>query len=238
MKTLLFPVILLLTSQIIAQASHYNFDSYTLEIDSLSVKAYSTSNTLFYSKLFSNINDNFVDLDGDGIDELLIIDKSISNNNFFYTAYIYNTIDTIYLVDSISSGRLEPSIAYSEDIGGTVIAAGMPDFDSLITPGSIFSLPLNFWKYEDGALFIANASIYDLFIKQNEELVDEIENYLNSHGEVCKSSVVLKSIIASAYINYLSAGEKTIASQFLKKYYLCSNIDNFKSQLVGMFNNQ
>lgn len=238
MKTILSLVILFLTTPIIAQGSIYKFDSYTLKIDSTSIKAYSIVNSLFYSKLFSNIDTNFIDLDSDGVNELLIIDKKLNRDDIFYTIYIYNTIDTFYLADSIYSGRFEPSPEYSEDIGSTVIAAGMPDFDSLITSDSIFSLPVNFWKYEDGALFIANVSIYDLFMIQNEELLNEIENYLNSEGGDCKSSEKLKSIIASVYINYLSAGEKSVASQFLKEYYLCSGLGKFKSQLIRMFNNQ
>lgn len=238
MKTTLILLILFFTTQINGQVGIYKFDTYFLSIDSNSVNAYSPDSSLFYSKKFSNIESDFVDFDGDEINEFLIVDKKLNNNKLLYTAYVFNTMDTLYLVDSINSGVLEPFQDFSEDIGSIVIVAGMTDFDSLITSDSTFSLPVNFWKYEDGALFIANASIYDLFMKQNEELVDEIENYLNSRGEDCKSSIVLKSIIASAYINYLSAGEKTIASQFFKKYYLCNDIDSFKSQLVGMFNNQ
>lgn len=241
MKTtviLLLLLILFFTTQINGQVGIYKFDTYFLSIDSITVKAYSPDSSLFYIKYFYSIENNFVDLDSDGVNELLIIDKKLNRDNTFFTIYVYNTIDTFYLADSIYSGRFEPYQVFSEDIGSLVIAAGMPDFDSLMTTDTTFSLPLNFWKYEDDALFIANASIYDLFIIQNEELIDRIENYLKTNDENCDSSEKLKTIIASTYVNYLSAGEKSVAAKFLKKYYLCNDLEKFRDRLFRMFSNQ
>ncbi len=37
--------------------------------------------------------------------------------------------------------------------------------------------------------------------------------------------------IAAVYANYINAGEKSVASQFLKNYYLCEDLEQFKQKL-------
>jgi hypothetical protein len=93
------------------------------------------------------------------------------------------------------------------------------------------TLPLNFSRYGDNGITLINNEIYDLFISENEAVVDYLDEYFNSNIKNCNSSQQVNNLIAAGYINYKNAGDISVANQFLLKYYLCSDIIDFKTKI-------
>ena len=238
MKKVLILFFLFLTIPLIAQKSVYDYHSYSLKTDSQSVKALSNDGNLIYQKIFFHPEDYITDLDSDGVNELVVIDYLENNNRKFYTLFIYNTIDTFYLADSIYSGSVKPYEDYSEDINGMVYVTGDTRFDTFNTDSTISFLPVNCWKFEDGAVFLANASVYDVFMNENDLVLQTIDDYYDTDGRTCSTTHKIQGAIASGFINYYNTGEHTVANQFLKKYYLCNDAEYFKMMLLKIFNNQ
>jgi hypothetical protein len=178
---------------------------------------------------FRNPSENYIDLDDDGIDELLIIDNYEEKGKELYSLYLFNLIDTFFLADSISSGITEPYIIYSEEIEDYVIVTGNPFFLEF-TGGDAEFLPVNCYKYETGEVFQINDEIYDVFITENEPLFDFISRYSRT-GKDCEASRNIISAIASAYANYINAGEPTLASHLVTEYYYCDDKDEFIAKL-------
>jgi len=221
---------------IFAQNGVYDYHSYTLKIDGNVIKAFSNNNNLLFQKKFFFPEDYLTDMDSDGVNELVVVDYIEKNNRKFYTLFIYNTIDTLYLADSIYSGSVKPYEEFSEDINGMVYVTGDTRFDTFNTDSTISFLPVNCWKFEDGAVYLANASVYDVFLDENDLVLQTLDDYYDSEGRTCETSRRIQGAIASGFVNYYNAGEHTVANQFLKKYYLCSNIEEFKSRLLKIIN--
>ena len=57
---------------------------------------------------------------------------------------------------------------------------------------------------------------------------------LMRNGFNCSTSQLYKGIVASVYANYLNAGEQSLATQMLKKYYLCDDIELFKQEIIDL----
>lgn len=228
---------------IFSQTNNYNPDSLSIEIKNSELKIRS-ANSIIYEKKFDHPTGFFADLDEDGLNEYLVIDSSSINNFPFFTLYVFNTIDSLYLVDSIKSGSTAPylfNISSDEnnpnEAGKTIIVTGNYLFDQFNLDKENIFLPVNCWLYEGSSLFLINDEVYDFFLNENDSIINFIEEYFSSHPENCSSSENVKSAIASAYANYLNAGEKSIASQFLKKYYLCDDIEQFKIKLNSLIKN-
>ena len=179
--------------------------------------------------MFHNPHDFTVDLDADGVNEYIVIDSSGTTDLPDYFIYIFNTIDEFSLADSIDSGNTEPYDMFSNEEGGEIIVTGNAEFeyfDSDDSDSDIF-LPINCWKYDSGQIYLINSDIYDLFIRENEEIIDYLDSFTDNTEYNCDLSRKNKSAIAAAYANYLNAAEITIASHFIKKYYVCADLNDF-----------
>jgi hypothetical protein len=232
MKKLLLISFILFPCLNFAQNEIYDYGNYFLKMEGSSLKAFRGDSSLFYEKQFSNPEYYAADLDSDDVNEFIIVDYRFLNGEKKYSLFVYSTADTLYLADSVNSGSTEPYQAFSKELNTTLLVTGNPVFDSLNTVDSLSYLPLNFWKFEEGSLYLANASVYDLYINENDNIIDMIEEYYLQNGKSCESTVKIKGAIASGFINYYEAGEKSFASQFLKNYYLCSDIKEFKNFLL------
>ena len=238
MKKIFIILSFLFTIPMFPQNNVYDFHSYKLKIEGNSIKTYSNENNIIFEKKFFHPKDFITDLDSDGVKELVVIDYLEKNRKFFYTLYIYNTIDTFYLADSIYSGIIKPYGVFSEDVNGIVYVTGDTRFESLNQDSTIFILPVNCWKFVDGEVFLANASVYDVFSDENNLILQALDDYYLSDGRTCSTTRRVLAFIASGFINYYNSGEQTVADKFLKKYYLCNNSEEFKSLLLKIFNNQ
>jgi hypothetical protein len=227
----------ILISQIsFAQNESYPFELFTANIEGTRLSVVTLEQNLIFKKDFVHPAGYTSDLDEDGINELLIIDSIPSDSRTNFKLFIFNTLDSFYLVDSINSGGLPPYETASEETAGMIIVSGNPLFD-LFNEGVIeYFVPINCWKYEDAALFLDNNEIYDIFISENEYLIDYIDEFYLENGVVCTTSQKMKAAIASAYVNYINAGEESVASQFLKNYYLCEDFEEFRNQVNVLIN--
>ncbi len=208
--------------------------TFTFIGDSLTVQ--DTSGEQIYSKKFLNPFGYLADLDGDGNNEFLVRDSSITlNDQFIYELYIYNVLDTFYLAGEINSGTTQPYESESGEIEGLIIVTGNTDFVYLNENSEYVSLPLNCWKFEEGEIYSINNEVYDLFTNENNNILSTLENIPSEDKNDCDSTSNVKSLVASAYINYLNAGENALASNLISTYYPCEDASRFREELESIF---
>lgn len=197
----------------------------------LSVSDY--SGNILYEKQFQNPEDALLDFDGDGNDELLIVD-SFSEKQVYYSAYLFNVTDTVYLIDSVYSGVYQPYFIYSEEINQMVLIAGYPELDSLNRVSdldTVFS-PINCFAFEGEKIYSVNEELYELFIAENDALISLIQQKMKRD---CNGSKKMLPAICSVYINYLNASEKSLADKFLNEYYFCKDKQKIQTFLRELF---
>jgi hypothetical protein len=238
MKLFLYLFLLFSVTDLFPQADSTNVDSTTVEFDLFTVQlkdnslqVFSNDRNVIFTQKFENPVFTTADLDSDSIEEYILIDYKFLDQKKDYTIFIYNTVDTFYCVDSIRSGFYEPYVFYSDEVKGNVIIAGIPGFDDLNIGKADVSMPLNIWQYNETGIVLINDQIYNLFLSENDSVIDYLEDYFSSSVKNCNSSEQVNNIIATGYKNYINAGELSIASQFLLKYYLCPDILNFKKSI-------
>ena len=223
-----------LTLQSFAQNNDFSFDLFNANIENNVLTVRNKKNVLIYQKTFSHPCVDTADLDNDGINEFILIDSTANKSKFYYTIFIYNTIDSFYVADSINSGMMRPYRTFSKELKSTMIVTGNPKFDSFNSDTMDVYLPLNCWDYESGKVSDVNGSLYDFFIAENDTLLENMDSYLENEPKDCNTTLQLKAIIASIYVNYLQAGEKILARQFLHKYYFCKDVEIFKQKISSL----
>ena len=226
-KTLLFLFVFVLSVSSGLSQQLFSFDSFTAQIQDSSLVVKDEGGHVVLEMIFNNPHDYAVDLDGDSVDEYIVIDSTGTLTLPDYTMYIFNTIDNFSLMDSIRSGNTEPYDVFSNEEGSEIIVSGNKNFEIFDDGKNDVFLPINCWKYDSGQLYLINDDIYDLFIKENDEISDYLDSFYESDDYNCSIARQVKSAIAAVYANYVNAGEVTIASQFIKKYYTCDDLDTF-----------
>lgn len=224
---LVFLFSLLSSSALLAQ----NHDSVLINLSNSELKVFRPDGKSLYDKKFFNPKDSYTDLDGDSINEYLVVDSTLINKAPFFTIYVYNCADTFYLVDSIQSGGLAPFIENSEEEGSKIIVSGNPDFMQFNNDMNNIFLPTNCWRLKDDNIYLINDDIYDFYISENNDIIDYLDDNISKNSKNCASSTSLKPAVAAVYANYLSAGEKSTANQFLKKYYFCNDALQFQKEM-------
>jgi hypothetical protein len=211
---------------------NFSIGNYSVILFNSKLTVENKDHKLLYERSFSNPEIYSVDLDDDGIDELLVNDAKDEDDKNFYTMYIYSMTDSVALVDSIYSGLNEPYCKMSDETNGYIIISGSPDFDEFCSSQNeeIFS-PVVCWKYEDGELSLVSDSLYEVYMNENETILQYIISKYANNGKTCETSKMLKDAIAAVYANYYHAGEKSNAESFLKNYYLCKDIEEFKNKI-------
>jgi hypothetical protein len=224
-------ILLLAAVNVLGQGKTYTFDLFTVKIENNYLHVYDKSKNKVFEKKFTNPTDFSFDLDEDGVEEYVVIDNSKDKDRDIYSFYVFNTIDSFYVADSIYSGYFEPFTMKSDETGKTIIVTGNSKFDLLNSEDSILFIPINCWEYENGNIIPVNNKVYKPFVDENDTLLDIIDSYFSSSGSDCKSIEKIKGAIASVYANYTNAGDKLLAIQFLKRYYHCTDIVKFKEYL-------
>jgi hypothetical protein len=208
-----------------AQQTTFGFDPFTIKLDQNRMEVFEGSKNISNFS-FRNPSENSVDLDGDSLVEFIIIDEYEENGRQLFVLYIFNTVDTFFLVDSIHSGIVEPFIIYSEEVEDFILITGNSAFVSFLDDEADF-LPVNCYKYETGELLQVNDEVYEVFISENDQLLEFIEEYFVANIKNCANSKNIISAIASAYANYINAGEPTLATQLISNYYYCEDKNSF-----------
>jgi hypothetical protein len=209
----------------------YTFDLFTAQIQNSDLVVKDSSGTTVLEMKFNNPRDYAVDLDGDSVDEYIVIDSTGASNLPSYTIYIFNTIDQFALVDSIDSGITQPYNTFSNEEGSEIIVTGNKEFEEFWDGKSDIFLPINCWKYESGQVYGINNDIYDLYISENDDMISYLDSFYENGEYDCKNIIPLRSAIAAVYANYTNAGEVSLASQFIKKYYPCEDADLFLQKI-------
>jgi hypothetical protein len=238
MNKLLFFILFLFSFNTAFSQRIFTFDLFTAQLQDSLLTVKDNGDKIIFEMTFNNPHDFTVDLDGDGVNEYIVIDSSGTIDLPDYYIYIFNTIDEFSLADSIHSGTTEPYDMFSDEEGGEIIVTGNADFEFFNgdDPDTDIFLPINCWKYESGQVYLVNSDIYDLFIQENEEIIDYLDSFTDSEEYTCDLSRQNQSAIAAAYANYLNAAEVTLASQFIKKYYKCADENEFLRNINQILN--
>lgn len=238
MNKLLFFILFLLSFNTAFSQRTFTFDLFTAQLQDSILTVKDNGDKIIFEMTFNNPHDFTVDLDGDGVNEYIVIDSSGTIDLPDYYIYIFNTIDEFSLADSIHSGTTEPYDMFSDEEGGEIIVTGNADFEFFNgdDPDTDIFLPINCWKYESGQVYLINSDIYDLYIQENEEIIDYLDSFTDSGEYTCDLSRQNQSAIAAAYANYLNAAEVTLASQFIKKYYKCADENEFLRNINQILN--
>ena len=231
MKNFVLFFLLLFTINSFAQQDTLSFDNFYLIFQNNELNVFDNSNEIVYQKKFTNPSQYVSDLNDDSSDEYLVLDSTINDGLPWFTLYIYNTTDKFSYIDSIVSGTTEPYETTSGDLGGTIIVSGNTDFEQFNKGKDNYFIPINCWRYEDSAIFLVNDEVYNVFINENESIINYLDDYFNDNPKNCSGTDTVKAAIAAGYVNYINAGEKSVASQFLKNYYLCEDLPKFKQKL-------
>lgn len=242
MYKLSLPSFLFLISIFLSEAFSQNQDKFETDLFTLTI----TNNYLsvqnndgeeIYTKQFDNPYGYLTDLDTDGNDEFLVKDQTSVDSVTEYSLYVYDLLDSVYLAGVINSGVVDPYETTSDEMEGLIIISGNPAFSYLNENSEFRSLPLNCWKYLEGEIFSINNELYEIYINENKNILLTLESFIAENKKDCSTSLKLKSLIASAYINYLNAGENSIASNFIKTYYFCDDPGSFRRELDDLFLN-
>ena len=243
MNKLIFSFFFLLifnfASEIFSQnKNEFVTDLFTLALNNNSLSVLDKKESQIYSNEFQNPAGYLSDLNMDGNDEFLVKDAVSVDNKARYELYIYNLLDTFFLAGKINSGTTEPYETESGEIEGLIVVSGNPDFTFMNNDSEFLSLPINCWKFEEGKISIVNSEIYDSFITENNNILLTLDSFFVENGNDCNSSSRIKSFIGSAYINYLNAGENSVASNFIETYYSCDDAAQFKQELDNIFSKE
>lgn len=226
---------LILSSALFAQAENYEFDTYTVTVEKNIVLAMDVNGKIFYNRPFENLKEFLADLDGDSISEFCVTTSKTINNNTFYKVYVYNTIDTFQLADSLESLNLEPYSVYDEESEREIFVVGNPACIKLaLNKEETITAALDCYEYDGTGFNLINNQVYDIFMRQNEMLVDSLDSFYADSDSNCTCSQKVRSLIAATYLNYKNAFEDSISLHFLNKYYFCNDVLDFKSKLNGL----
>ena len=236
MKKLVIILSFLIISTDLYSQESFNFDLFNVSLNGQLLQVKGNSGENLYSYKFHNPSISEYDLDEDGVNELLVLDSTGVNRKPFYTLYLYNTIDSFYLIDSILSGSTEPTEQQSDETGGIIIVSGNADFEKFNTdpnPDFLF-LPVNCWKYDGDNLFQVNDEVYNIYESQIDDITETIDEAFEDGKKDCETSKKLKSAIAAVFSDCINAGDKSIASHFVKNYYFCDDIEQFLQELITL----
>lgn len=219
---------------ILSAQQEYTFNDFIVSVSARNMSVFSEGQ-LIYSREFINPVANSADLDNDGLNDLVIIERRDESDTAVFTVYLFNTIDSFYLADTIASGYYEPYLTFIEEIGEIIIVTGNSDFMHYTNDKEYF-LPLNCYKYDSGEILQVNDELYDIFMAENEAILEYIDEYFAENEKNCTNSRNQASAIATAYANYVNAGEPTLARKLVVQYYFCDDGKELIQQLDGLLN--
>jgi hypothetical protein len=226
---------LFLTETFSQNQDKFETELFTLTLNNNYLSVQNNDGEEVYTKQFENPFCYLADLDSDGNDEFLVKDQNATDGIKEYSLYVYNLLDSFYLAGIISSGVVDPYETTSDEIEGLAIISGNPAFSYLSENSEFRSLPLNCWKFLEGEIFSINNELYEIYIDENKNILLTLDSFFTENKKDCSTSLKLKSLIASAYINYLNAGENSIASNLFKTYYFCDDAGTFRQELDDFF---
>jgi hypothetical protein len=222
----------LLQGILYAQENIFSTESFIIKLTGANLEAENPERTIVFQRSFNHPAGEVIDLDNDNNVEFLVNDYIISGGRKYFYTYVYNTLDTFYLVDSICSGLKKPYHTYSNELNEVILVTGSPDFDELNTTEmvEVFS-PLVCWGFLGVEFGIVNDRLYDIFLNENEKNIDLLDSLYRIKKKNCTTSTLIRPIIAAIFINYLHADEKAMAEKSFSQYYNCDDKEKFKATI-------
>lgn len=230
----LFLIFFLFIESHYAQIDTTAFNSYLVLAQFNVINIYNADGLKVFSKEFRNPYNYLADIDNDQLDEMVIVDSINSDKGLAFVIYFYSGDEDFKLIDSIDSGSFFPFITYSEEIESMIIETGNPEFEQFNFLSDANSLPINLWKIDNDTLIQVNDELYDPYILENTNLLQLLDYYAHNKGFDCSTSQFYKGMAASAFANYINAGEQALAYSMLKKYYLCDDLEIFKQEIINL----
>jgi len=230
----LFITILFIHITLNAQVDTTSFNYFLVLIEGNYLKVENAEGEVIYKKLFHRPYQYLADIDADQFDELVVVDSISTADNIDFVLYLYSGEEDFMLIDSIYSGSFFPFITYSEEIDSLIIETGIPEFEIFNQSNETASLPINLWRVKDNRLYLVNDELYEPFIFENSNLIQLLDFYTHDKIIDCSTSQLCKGLIASVFINYINGGEQSLATQTLKKYYVCDDIEEFKQEILHL----
>jgi len=111
---------------------------------------------------------------------------------------------------------------------------GYSEFDSLnsvCNPNNIYS-PINILTFNGETAYSINEELYDIFFDTNDILLNTLNSLPYKLSDPCEDTKENLPLIYSIYINYINAGEYSLAENFLRIYYKCDDLQKVKSYLA------
>lgn len=184
-----------------------------------------------YQKKFFNPNLVFYDLDGDGIDEAVVIDSVESNERTSFSIYVYSFFPKFEFCDSINIGKYAPEFYDLNSEAGYFIKVYDDRFENMF--GSTFPLlPILFYNLVDKTLMLDSEYSY-------EEYENEIDNLLNllddaKHGFDCNDFNARKDIqkiIGVIYADLIYMNRTFDLTKFVQQNYPCTDANELIEEL-------
>ncbi len=174
-----------------------------------------------------------IDLNGDGFEEALIIDNNGSISRPNYTLYIFSLENGLEFVDSIYSGRVEPTAEFNEEMNATLLSVGIHQMDSILfmQPQDTLIVPRKYFVYDGNTIINISTDLYSLYLDQNNNLLNDFPNLFENGENDCDRNDRLIGVVFTIYYNYLQAAEESFATSFLKSYQTCPKFSKLKSLL-------
>ena len=236
MKSTLFFIVICSFSLLPQTDTTFNLDLFSVKVSGKKMEVFNPANKILFEGIYNVPVLTTIDLDGDGLEELLITDYFEISGKKDYILYVYSAIDSFSQSGKIFSGYIEPYFMESEELGENIIITGNKNFNTYNEDDSEPYYPLFCWKYENDGFILINNELYDIFISENISIIDSLDNYFESNVKSCISTGKVMNLICAGYINYLSAGEISIANQFFRKYYFCDDSLDFKKKIENLIN--
>jgi hypothetical protein len=231
MRRSILAAIVILAGHLFAQENQFIINSYEVKLENSYLIISAPDGKEIYRRAFLTPSIWLSDLDNDGVQEIVLIDSEPESGKSSYKIFIYSLFNSVKLIDSISSGYMQPYDIISDELQQTIIITGNPSFNQFNLDSELIFLPLNLWRYENFELYLVNSELYDVFITENESIISFLDDMLHIKKWNCESSLEVLNAIIAAYVNYLNAEEYSIASQLLQKYYVCEDIGKLKNKI-------
>jgi len=236
-KFLLILIGFVLSGSLFAQDNLFTTESFIVKITGSNLVVEELlERKIVFQRDFIHPTGYVIDLDNDGNVEFLVNDYRETEGQSYYSVFIYNTVDSFYLIDSILSGMKEPYYTFSDEINEIILITGSPDFDDYNSTEieTIFS-PLICWGFQGNEFGLINDRLYEIFINENEKYIDFVEAQFKAKGKDCNTANLLRGVIAAIYINYYLADEKAAAEKSFDEFYRCENKEKFKEEIKKLF---
>lgn len=174
-----------------------------------------------------------LDLNSDGNEELILTVKTAASLDTVYSIIVFDGAEIYTFVDSVYSGVVIPEIDFNAELNALVLSVGNTMLDSTFAIRGFPPAyePRIFMVYDGEVLMDVSPEMYEIYIKVNDILMDEITGAYSANSYICRESEKMFGKLMTAVLNYLSAGETALALKYFDNYYNCPDKEIFRSKL-------